>query len=154
MKKTVILLAALCFGFFTQAQKVKEKDIIGTWKLVIDIEEEMEDEEEDERESLPKVTSTLSPTDKLPSEDEEEEEESYKLPPTTSIASTSSKEEILESLKNSLSSLNKALDAEKETNKYIREDQATLAQVRIELNEEKEKNQRAENVIREKEDKY
>lgn len=44
MKKTVILLAALCFGFFAQAQKVKEKDIIGTWKLVIDIEEEMEDE--------------------------------------------------------------------------------------------------------------
>ena len=48
MKKTFLFLTIL-FGscFVVDAQKVKEKDILGTWKLVIDIEEEMEDEAED-----------------------------------------------------------------------------------------------------------
>ena len=48
MKKTILLLAVL-FGTYqiANAQKVTEKDIIGTWKLVIDIEEEMEDEAEE-----------------------------------------------------------------------------------------------------------
>lgn len=45
MKRTITLFAtALMLTFVVQAQKVKEKDVIGTWKLVIDIEEEMEDE--------------------------------------------------------------------------------------------------------------
>lgn len=48
MKKTITLFVAiLCIISFAEAQKVKEKDIIGTWKLVIDIEEEMEEEAED-----------------------------------------------------------------------------------------------------------
>lgn len=48
MKRTISLFAtALCLTFATQAQKVNEKDIIGTWKLVIDIEEEMEEEAEE-----------------------------------------------------------------------------------------------------------
>lgn len=51
MKKTILLLMALCIGFLSEAQKVKEKDIIGTWKLIIDIEEEM-DEEAEEADSM------------------------------------------------------------------------------------------------------
>ena len=51
MKRTIILLTALCFIFSAQAQKVKEKDIIGKWQLIIDIEEEME-EEADEADSF------------------------------------------------------------------------------------------------------
>lgn len=47
MKKTLLLLAAFSIGIFSYAQKVKEKDIIGTWKLVIDIEKEMEEEADD-----------------------------------------------------------------------------------------------------------
>lgn len=48
MKRIILLFAATLFLVFTtQAQKVKEKDIIGTWKLVIDIEEEMDEEAED-----------------------------------------------------------------------------------------------------------
>lgn len=47
MTKTLILLGALFAGFMSQAQKVNEKDIIGTWKLIIDIEQEMEEEAED-----------------------------------------------------------------------------------------------------------
>ncbi|MEO9870834.1 hypothetical protein [Ekhidna sp.] len=48
MKKTILILAvALCFSVVGQAQKVTKKDIVGTWKLVIDIEEEMEEEAED-----------------------------------------------------------------------------------------------------------
>ncbi len=47
MKKTLILLAAVCIAFGSYSQKVKEKDIIGTWKLIIDIEKEMEEEAED-----------------------------------------------------------------------------------------------------------
>ncbi len=48
MKRTIILFtAALCLTFTSQAQRVSEKDIIGTWKLVINIEEEMEEEAED-----------------------------------------------------------------------------------------------------------
>ncbi|MEP0984241.1 hypothetical protein [Ekhidna sp.] len=48
MKKTLTLIVAImCLVTVGQAQKVKEKDIIGTWKLVIDIEEEMEEEAEE-----------------------------------------------------------------------------------------------------------
>ena len=47
MKKTLLLLAAFSIGVFSYGQKVTEKDIIGTWKLVIDIEEEMDKEAED-----------------------------------------------------------------------------------------------------------
>ena len=48
MKRTIALFVfALCIAFIADAQRVKEKDIIGTWKLVIDIEEEMEEEAED-----------------------------------------------------------------------------------------------------------
>ncbi|MEO1253491.1 MAG: hypothetical protein AAFY41_01215 [Bacteroidota bacterium] len=48
MKKTTLLLS-LFVGiiFTTHAQKIKEKDIIGTWKLIINVEEEMEEEAED-----------------------------------------------------------------------------------------------------------
>ena len=47
MKKATILLTALCLIFSVQAQKVKEKDVIGKWQLVIDVKEELEDEAED-----------------------------------------------------------------------------------------------------------
>lgn len=48
MKRTIALfITALCLTVVVQAQKVQEKDIIGTWKLVIDIEEEMDEEAED-----------------------------------------------------------------------------------------------------------
>ncbi|MEM6735102.1 MAG: hypothetical protein AAGC64_09095 [Bacteroidota bacterium] len=47
MKKTFIILGAICIGFFANAQKAKQKDIIGTWKLIIDIEEEMKEEVEE-----------------------------------------------------------------------------------------------------------
>lgn len=47
MKKTVLLIATLItWSYCTQAQKIKEKDILGTWKLIINIEEEMEKEAE------------------------------------------------------------------------------------------------------------
>jgi len=52
MTKTLLLTTLLSFGFvFAQAQKVKEKDLLGTWKLVIDIEEAME-EEADEADTM------------------------------------------------------------------------------------------------------
>lgn len=51
MKKTITLLTALCLIFSLQAQKVKKKDVIGKWQLVIDIEEKME-EEADESDSF------------------------------------------------------------------------------------------------------
>lgn len=48
MKRTTALFVfALCVAFVSDAQRVKEKDIIGTWKLVIDIEEEMDEEAEE-----------------------------------------------------------------------------------------------------------
>ncbi|SNT29405.1 hypothetical protein SAMN05421640_3247 [Ekhidna lutea] len=48
MKRTILSLAILISAsFIVDAQKVKEKDIIGTWKLVINIEEEMEEEAEE-----------------------------------------------------------------------------------------------------------
>jgi hypothetical protein len=47
MKKIIILFLAAGLLFSAQAQKVKEKDIIGNWQLIIDIEEEMEEEAED-----------------------------------------------------------------------------------------------------------
>ena len=53
MKSKILTLLSLTLllGFSTQAQKVEEKDILGTWKLVIDIEDEM-DKEADEAETL------------------------------------------------------------------------------------------------------
>ena len=50
-KAVTILSLILLLGFSTQAQKVKEKDILGTWKLVIDVEKELDDEA-DEAETL------------------------------------------------------------------------------------------------------
>lgn len=50
-KTLTILSLILLLGFSTQAQKVKEKDVLGTWKLVIDIEDEL-DEEAEEAETL------------------------------------------------------------------------------------------------------
>ncbi|MEP5611101.1 MAG: hypothetical protein ABJP45_02570 [Cyclobacteriaceae bacterium] len=50
-KALTLLSLILLLGFSTQAQKVEEKDILGTWKLVIEIEEEM-DKEADEAETL------------------------------------------------------------------------------------------------------
>ncbi|WP_462250254.1 hypothetical protein [Ekhidna sp.] len=48
MKRTITLFTlALCLAIGAQAQKVQEKDIIGTWKLIIDIEEEMDEEAEE-----------------------------------------------------------------------------------------------------------
>ncbi len=44
MKKVLLVIGILCLGFMTYSQKVKEKDFIGTWKLIIDIEEEMDEE--------------------------------------------------------------------------------------------------------------
>lgn len=48
MKKT-ILLFAMTFGLMVlaQAQNVTEKDVVGTWKLVIDVEEKMDQEAEE-----------------------------------------------------------------------------------------------------------
>ena len=45
-KTLTILSLVLLLGFSTQAQKVQEKDVIGTWKLVIDIDDELEEEAE------------------------------------------------------------------------------------------------------------
>ena len=42
IKALTLLSLILLLGFSSQAQKVKEKDILGTWKLVIDVEEELE----------------------------------------------------------------------------------------------------------------
>ena len=57
MKRTITLFtAALCLAFVSQAQRVTEKDIIGTWKLVINIEEEMEEEAEDADTMLEEVS--------------------------------------------------------------------------------------------------
>ncbi|MBC6400204.1 MAG: hypothetical protein GDA51_10085 [Ekhidna sp.] len=47
MKKTILILTILCFGFSSQAQKVKEKDILGTWKLILNIEEAIKEEADD-----------------------------------------------------------------------------------------------------------
>ena len=55
MKKTLILMTALCIGFFANAQRVTEKDLMGTWKLIIDIEEEMKEEAEDADSMLEEV---------------------------------------------------------------------------------------------------
>lgn len=51
LKALTLLSLILLLGFSTQAQKVEEKDVLGTWKLIIDIENEM-DEEADEAETL------------------------------------------------------------------------------------------------------
>ena len=51
MKKAILLITILSMGFASQAQKIKEKDIHGTWKLVINIEEAME-EEADEADTM------------------------------------------------------------------------------------------------------
>ncbi|MEQ9468329.1 MAG: hypothetical protein RLN88_13025 [Ekhidna sp.] len=56
MKRTITLFTAVfCLTFLAQAQKVTEKDIIGTWKLIIDVEEEMEEEAEDADNMLEEV---------------------------------------------------------------------------------------------------
>lgn len=55
MQNLIILSLALCLSFSGHAQKVKEKDIVGTWKLVIDIEEEMEKEAEESDTMLTEV---------------------------------------------------------------------------------------------------
>ncbi len=47
LKALTLLSLILLLGFSSQAQKVEEKDILGTWKLVIDIENEMDEEAED-----------------------------------------------------------------------------------------------------------
>lgn len=47
MTKTLIILTTLSLGFFSYGQKVKEKDVLGAWKLIINIEEEMEKEAEE-----------------------------------------------------------------------------------------------------------
>lgn len=47
MKKTILILTVLCFGLSSQAQKIKEKDILGTWKLVLNVEEAIEKEADD-----------------------------------------------------------------------------------------------------------
>ncbi len=44
LKALTLLSLTLLLGFSTQAQKVEENDVLGTWKLVIDIEEELDDE--------------------------------------------------------------------------------------------------------------
>jgi len=51
MKKLTILLALFIVGFSVQAQKpVKEKNLLGEWKLIIDVDEDeiMDEIEEDE----------------------------------------------------------------------------------------------------------
>lgn len=47
MKKAITLFTTLCLVFSLQAQKVKEKDIIGKWQLIIDVEKEMDEEAEE-----------------------------------------------------------------------------------------------------------
>ena len=47
MKKTILILTILCFGFSGQAQKINEKDILGTWKLILNVEEAIEEEAEE-----------------------------------------------------------------------------------------------------------
>ena len=48
MKRSITLIIAICLlAVSVDAQKIKEKDVLGTWKLVIDIEEEMDKEEKE-----------------------------------------------------------------------------------------------------------
>jgi hypothetical protein len=51
LKKLTIFSLILLLGFSSQAQKVQEKDILGTWKLIINVDEEL-DEEAEEAETL------------------------------------------------------------------------------------------------------
>ena len=46
-KLTTLLCLSLGIAFSTHAQEVKEKDILGTWKMVIDIDEELDQEAEE-----------------------------------------------------------------------------------------------------------
>ncbi|MEQ9404008.1 MAG: hypothetical protein RIM99_10505 [Cyclobacteriaceae bacterium] len=50
-KALTLFSLILLISFGTQAQKVQEKDILGTWKLVIEVEDEL-DEEAEEAETL------------------------------------------------------------------------------------------------------
>jgi len=50
-KSLTILSLILLLGFSTQAQRVEEKDVLGIWKLIIEIDEEL-DKEADEAETL------------------------------------------------------------------------------------------------------
>lgn len=54
-KTLTILSLILLLGFSAQAQKVKQKDILGTWKLVIDVEKELDDEAEEAETLLEEV---------------------------------------------------------------------------------------------------
>lgn len=51
LKSLTLLSLTLLLGFSTQAQKVDEKDVLGTWKLVIEIEDKL-DKEADEADTI------------------------------------------------------------------------------------------------------
>ena len=55
LKALTLFSLAVLIGFSTQAQKVQEKDIVGIWKLVIDIEDELDEEAEDAETLLEEV---------------------------------------------------------------------------------------------------
>ncbi|NQZ75080.1 MAG: hypothetical protein HRT61_03070 [Ekhidna sp.] len=56
MKRSITLIIAICLlAVSVDAQKIKEKDVLGTWKLVIDIEEEMDKEAEEADNMLEEV---------------------------------------------------------------------------------------------------
>ena len=51
LRSLTILSLILLLGFSTQAQKVEEDDVLGTWKMVIEIEDEL-DKEADEADTI------------------------------------------------------------------------------------------------------
>ena len=54
--KTLTLICLTLFlGIGAQAQKIQERDILGTWKLVIDVEDELDEEAEDAETLLEEV---------------------------------------------------------------------------------------------------
>ncbi len=44
MKKIIIILSVFLFSFSTYGQRLKKRDVIGTWKLVMNVEEVMKQE--------------------------------------------------------------------------------------------------------------
>lgn len=46
-KLTTLLLSVFVLTFSLQAQKVKEKEVLGTWKLIIEVDDELDKETED-----------------------------------------------------------------------------------------------------------
>lgn len=51
MKKLILIILALGFTFSSSAQeKVKPKDLLGVWKFIIDVDEEVRDDLEDDLE--------------------------------------------------------------------------------------------------------